>query len=48
MVTDGNYIHHGEHFMMYINVQSSETNLILCQLYVNKKKFFKYINLKER
>lgn len=41
MVTDGNYTSYGEHIIMCINVESqcctNETNIILCQLCLNKK-----------
>lgn len=45
MVTDGNYIYHDKHFVMYINVDSLSCTcetIILCQLYISEKKT-KYI-----
>lgn len=42
MVTYVNYMYHGEHFVMHINVEllsnTPETNKILCQLDLDKKK----------
>ena len=41
MVTDGNYTYYGEHFIMYVNVESlyytPETNVILHNNYSSIK-----------